>query len=151
MRIRRGSEWRLEDASGRARLDAGELYPWLRAQPALAEPLRVVDDQVGCPTYTPFLAGALCDLAEAGASGVFHYRNREPVSWYEFAREIAACWERGVEVVPVTTREFPRPAPRPAYSVLAVDRYEALVGRRVEHWGWGLSQYLTDLRRGGGA
>jgi len=111
-------------------------------------PLRVVDDQVGCPTYTPFLAAALCDLAAAGAEGIVHYRNREPVSWYELAREIAALWDRTAEVVPVKTVDFPRPAPRPAYSVLAVDRYESIVGRRVEHWGWGLSQYLTGLRTG---
>ena len=112
-------------------------------------PLRVVDDQVGCPTYTPFLAAALCDLVERGATGIVHYRNREPVSWHGFAREIVACWRPEVEVVPVATRDFPRPAARPAYSVLAVDRFEALAGRRVEHWGWGLSEYLTGLRRRG--
>ena len=112
-------------------------------------PLRVVDDQTGCPTYTPFVATALCDLAERGATGVVHYRNREPVSWYGLAREIVARWQPGVEVVPVATREFPRPAVRPAYSVLAVDRFEALVGRVVEHWGVGLSEYLTGLRRSG--
>jgi dTDP-4-dehydrorhamnose reductase len=111
-------------------------------------PLRVVDDQIGCPTYTPFLAGALCDLAAAGARGIVHYRNREPVSWWQFAREVAASWNGGVEVQPIATADFPRPARRPAYSVLAVDRCEALLGRRVEHWGWGLSEYLTGLRRG---
>jgi dTDP-4-dehydrorhamnose reductase len=112
-------------------------------------PLRVVDDQTGCPTYTPFVAAALCDLAARGATGVVHYRNREPVSWYGLAREIVARWQPEVEVVPVATREFPRPAARPAYSVLAVDRFEALVGRVVEHWGVGLSEYLTGLRRSG--
>jgi dTDP-4-dehydrorhamnose reductase len=111
-------------------------------------PLRVVDDQVGCPTYTPFLAAALCDLAETGARGVVHYRNREPVSWFGFAREIVAGWDAGVEVLPVTTAEFPRPARRPAYSVLAVDRGEGLLGRRVEPWGDGLSEYLAGLRDG---
>jgi dTDP-4-dehydrorhamnose reductase len=111
-------------------------------------PLRVVDDQVGCPTYTPFLAAALCDLAAAGARGVVHYRNREPVSWHGFATEIAGQWDGRVEVLPVTTPQFPRPARRPAYSVLAVDRCEELLGRRVEHWGWGLSELITGLRRG---
>ena len=111
-------------------------------------PLRVVDDQVGCPTYTPFLAAALCDLAARGARGVVHYRNREPVSWWQFASEIAGAWDRRVEVVPVSTAQFPRPARRPAYSVLAVDRFEELVGRRVEHWGWGLSEFLTGLQSG---
>jgi dTDP-4-dehydrorhamnose reductase len=111
-------------------------------------PLRVVDDQIGCPTYTPFLAAALLDLVVAGARGIVHYRNREPISWWQFASEIVGAWDRRVEVVPVSTAQFPRPARRPAYSVLAVDRFEGLVGRRVEHWGWGLSELLTDLRTG---
>ncbi|HXT22485.1 MAG TPA: dTDP-4-dehydrorhamnose reductase [Thermoanaerobaculia bacterium] len=111
-------------------------------------PLRVVDDQVGCPTYTPFLAAALCDLAEKGARGLVHYRNREPVSWCGFAREIATGWDPAVEVQPITTAEYPRPARRPAYSVLAVDRCEALLGRRVESWSDGLSAYIAGLRSG---
>jgi dTDP-4-dehydrorhamnose reductase len=105
-------------------------------------PLQVVDDQIGCPTYTPFVAGALWDLAPLGLTGVIHYRNREPVSWYGFAREIARLRNRAVEVLPVTTAEFPRPAPRPAYSVLDVTRFEEAVGREVEPWGWGLVEYL---------
>jgi len=106
-------------------------------------PLRVVDDQLGCPTYTPYLARALWDLAAAGAHGIVHYRNRDPVTWYGFTREIAHLWDRRVEVVPVTSDEFPRPAPRPAYSVLDVERFETLTGRRVEPWGLGLVEYLA--------
>ncbi len=109
-------------------------------------PLRVVRDQQGCPTYTPFLAAALLDLARLGAGGVVHYRNREPVSWYAFAVEIARLWSADVEVVPVTTAEFPRPAPRPAYSVLDVARFEQLAGRRVEPWEQGLVETLSCLR-----
>jgi dTDP-4-dehydrorhamnose reductase len=109
--------------------------------------LRVVDDQVGCPTYTPFLARALVELAELGARGVVHYRNREPVSWHGFASEIARHLDPQIEVAPVPTSEFPRPARRPAYSVLAVDRFERWVGRRVEAWGWALTEYLETLRR----
>jgi len=114
-------------------------------------PLRVVRDQEGCPTYTPFLARALLDLAGRGAAGVVHYRNREPVSWYAFAAEIARQWCGGVEVVPLTTAEFPRPAPRPAYSVLDVTRFEECVGRPVEPWERGLAEtlrHLRDLREG---
>ncbi len=84
------------------------------------------------------------------ATGVMHYRNREPVSWYAFASEIARLWcgtritsERTTEVVPVTTADFPRPAPRPAYSVLDVSRFEEAAGRRVEPWSWGLVEYLA--------
>ena len=115
-----------------------------------ARRLEVVDDQVGCPTYTPFLARAVLDLAPLALDGVVHYRNREPVSWYAFADEIARLWASDVEVVPVTTAQVPRPAPRPAYSVLDVSRFERALRRRVEPWGWGLVEYLTAVRRGKG-
>ncbi|MFP3941767.1 MAG: dTDP-4-dehydrorhamnose reductase [Thermoanaerobaculia bacterium] len=118
------------------------------------DPLRVVDDQVGCPTYTRYLGRALWDLAEhgLGAAGspprVVHYRNREPVSWYGFAREIVSARAPSVGVEPVPTSAFPRPAPRPAYSVLAVDRFEELVGRPVESWHAALGEYLEILHAG---
>ena len=111
-------------------------------------PLRVVEDQEGCPTYTPFLAAALLDLARLGAAGIVHYRNREPVSWYSFAVEIARQWSGVVEVVPVTTAEFPRPALRPAWSVLDVARFEEIAGRRVEPWQWGLAETLARMSKG---
>lgn len=114
-------------------------------------PLRVVSDQVGRPTYVPFLARALRDLADlAGApeaAGVVHYANRGTVSWHGFAEEIARQWAPETEVHPVTTDEFPRPAPRPAWSVLATERFEGLVGRPVEPWIWGLSNDLAARRR----
>jgi dTDP-4-dehydrorhamnose reductase len=117
-------------------------------------PLRVVADQVGAPTYAPFLARALLDLGPLAATGIVHYRNREPVSWYSFAAVIARRWPAAggpVEVLPVSTAEFPRPAPRPAWSVLAVERCEALLGRPVESWEPGLAEYLSRLAesRGG--
>jgi dTDP-4-dehydrorhamnose reductase len=115
-------------------------------------PLRVVADQEGAPTYTPFLARAILDLAPlATFTGTVHYRNREPVTWHAFAREIAAQWAapaETVDVLPVTTAEFPRPAPRPAYSVLDVERFESAVGRRVEPWASGLADYLARIRQG---
>ena len=94
------------------------------------EPLRVVDDQVGCPTYTPFLARALWDLGTHGAHGLMHYCNRDAVSWFGYAKEIARFVAPDAQVVPVATSEFPRPAPRPAYSVLDTQHFENLVGRR---------------------
>ncbi|HEX6899690.1 MAG TPA: dTDP-4-dehydrorhamnose reductase [Thermoanaerobaculia bacterium] len=111
-------------------------------------PLRVVRDQEGCPTYTGFLARALLDLAALGATGIIHYRNREPTSWYAFAVEIARLWSGAVEVIPVTTEEFPRPARRPSWSVLDVTRFETVTGRRVEPWESGLAETLARLRKG---
>ena len=117
------------------------------------DPLRVVDDQVGRPTYTPYLARAIWDLVgrrpEAAAAGLVHYGYREPVSWCGFAREIVAAWKPSVRVEPVGTEVFPRPAERPAYSVLAVDRFEGLTGRPVESWRAGLGEYLDGLRAHG--
>ncbi len=111
--------------------------------------LRVVDDQTGAPTYTPFLARALADLASRRATGLFHYRNRANATWFEFTREIARNWDEKVDVIPVTTDQFPRPARRPVYSVLDVSKFEAFAGRRVEPWSWGLIEYLERLRNVG--
>jgi dTDP-4-dehydrorhamnose reductase len=87
-----------------------------RAQPRL----RVVDDQHGSPSYTRDLAAHTRVLVESGRRGIYHLTNQGSCSWYELAAR-AVEWARlsGVEVVPVTTSEFPRPAPRPANSVLA--------------------------------
>ena len=113
-------------------------------------PLRVVDDQVGRPTYTPFLARALYDLAHRFQRGelpaqVVHYGNRDAVSWHGFASEIARIVDPSVEVLPVPTSEFPRPAERPAYSVLDVSRFEAWCDRVVEPWQSGLVEYLENI------
>lgn len=107
------------------------------------DPLPVVADQVTAPTYAPFLARALADLGESGATGVWHYRNREPVSWYELASAIAGELGSEREIAAVPTAAVPRPARRPAWSVLAVDKYETAFGRSVEMWTAGLSLHLA--------
>jgi dTDP-4-dehydrorhamnose reductase len=108
--------------------------------------LRVVADQTGAPTWAPFLASALADLGEWGTTGLVHYQNRPPVTWHALAGEIARriVPGGGVEIEPVTTAEFPRPARRPAYSVLAVERFEQLAGRKVESWSEGLDRHLAS-------
>jgi dTDP-4-dehydrorhamnose reductase len=108
-------------------------------------PLKVVDDQIGRPTFTPFLARAIADLAVAGARGIVHYGNRPAVSWYEFAQAIVEWTTPGTDVLPVATSAFPRPARRPAHSTLDVARFEALVGRGVEPWALGLARFLDPL------
>jgi dTDP-4-dehydrorhamnose reductase len=115
------------------------------AEGSAGAPLRVVADQVGCPTYTRFLARALWDLAQLRVEGVVHYRNREAVSWHGFAMAIAESKGAVVEILPVTSAEFLRPAPRPCYSVLNVARFESLVQRPVESWSCGLREYLDSL------
>jgi dTDP-4-dehydrorhamnose reductase len=84
-------------------------------------PLKFVDDQKGCPTFTADLAGAVAVLATERLPGIFHVTNQGVASWYEFAR--AVMEEAGLDsgrVEPIETSELvpPRPAPRPANSVL---------------------------------
>lgn len=112
------------------------------------EPLRVVSDQVGCPTYAPYLARALVALGVGGASGIVHYCNRPATSWYGFAAAIVKALGLNVEVGPIATADMPRPAERPAYSVLDTSRYESITGRRIEHWRQGLDDYFERLGQG---
>jgi dTDP-4-dehydrorhamnose reductase len=111
-------------------------------------PLRVVADQRGRPTYTPHLAEAIIRLARLAveseiARGIVHYADAEECSWFDFARAIAEDSGVDVKIDPVTTEEFPRPAKRPAYSVLSTERYERLTGVRPESWREGLREYLS--------
>ena len=110
-------------------------------------PLRVVSDQRGRPTYTPHLAEAIFRLAQNElARGVVHYADEGECSWYEFACAIVEDLGNPVDVRPVTTDEFPRPARRPAYSVLSTERYERLTGVRPASWREGLREYLETKR-----
>jgi dTDP-4-dehydrorhamnose reductase len=84
------------------------------------QPLRVVDDQYGSPTYTRDLAARTLVMVEAGCRGTYHLTNSGTCSWYELAL-LSLQWA-GVKdalIKPVRTPEFPRPAPRPACSILA--------------------------------
>jgi dTDP-4-dehydrorhamnose reductase len=103
----------------------------------LGPEVRVVDDQVGSPTFTGHLAEALLSLAGTDDHGMHHMAASGACSWFEFAREIFARAGVDVRVEPCSTEEFPRPAPRPAYSVLGSER-----GHRLPDWRAGLDAYL---------
>lgn len=81
--------------------------------------VRVVDDQVGCPTWSVALSEAIIKLLEDEADfGTYHVCGSGKTSWYGFTKEIFKLAGIKTPVIPVTTAEFPRPAKRPAYSVL---------------------------------
>jgi dTDP-4-dehydrorhamnose reductase len=103
--------------------------------------VNVVADQFGCPTFTGHLASALVDIAERRLTGVLHVAGGGSCSWHELAQ--AAFDEAGVDcrARPVTTAEFPRPAPRPAWSVLVSTRPDAPA---LPPWREGLSAYLRS-------
>jgi dTDP-4-dehydrorhamnose reductase len=99
--------------------------------------LKVVDDQVGCPTFTGHLAEAIVRLARTEDYGIHHLAGSGRCSWYEFAREIFERSGVDCQVEPRTTEDFPRPAPRPAWSVLGSER-----GHSLPAWQAGLDAYL---------
>jgi dTDP-4-dehydrorhamnose reductase len=116
-------------------------------------PLRFVDDQVGSPTVAADLAACLVDLALARRPGVFHVTNSGTTSWYGFARAVVefAGGDPGA-VHPITTAELdpPRPAPRPAWSVLdnAALRLSGLPS--LPPWEESTRALVRELRAGAG-
>jgi len=108
--------------------------------------VQVVADQTGSPTWAKDLAVFLLALVSTEAYGIYHAANAGHCSWYEFAKAIFEEKGMPVEVVPCTTEEFPRPARRPAYSVLdgAAVRYNGLPAMR--HWREALREFLREWR-----
>jgi dTDP-4-dehydrorhamnose reductase len=99
---------------------AGKCFPATILKLASSRPeISVVNDQRGSPTFTPDLASALAQLCRASARGIVHVTNSGNCTWYDFAAEIVRMSRMTTKVNPVTTAEFPRPARRPAYSVLS--------------------------------
>jgi dTDP-4-dehydrorhamnose reductase len=106
----------------------------------------VVSDQVGSPTHVRHLAPALVELAEGERFGIHHVAASGRCSWFEFAQEIFDQEGMETRVMAATTEMLGRPAPRPAYSVLASEHPDAI---RLPPWRQGLTEYLAERRSGG--
>jgi len=102
----------------------------------------VVTDQVGSPTWTAHLAEGLVELAERrGDVGILHAAGGGACSWYDLAVEVFDRAGVRCRVLPTTSDRFPRPARRPAYSVLGTERDEAPV---LPPWQDGVAAYLSE-------
>ena len=109
------------------------------------EPLRVVDDQVGCPSMTRDLAEAMTDLVLSGAEGgVYHMANEGSCSWHQFACDIVAAAGIEVDVGTMNSTELDRPAERPAYSILDCSRLASVRGKRLPSYQDALQRYLQE-------
>jgi dTDP-4-dehydrorhamnose reductase len=101
--------------------------------------INVVDDQVGCPTYTAHLAPALVGLSADPMPGLLHVTAAGQCSWFQFATEIVAAAGLDCEVRPIPTSQYPLPAQRPAYSVMRSRRGAPELPR----WSDGLAEFMT--------
>ena len=119
--------------------------------------LRVVADQIGNPTWAQDIATVIAQMIPQltpEISDTYHYTNSGVASWYDFA---VAIFEEAQQlgfplkverIVPITTAEYPTPARRPAYSVLACRKISAILETYPPHWRERLRQMLTDLKIG---
>lgn len=104
--------------------------------------LKVVQDEIGSPTYTYDLAEATAALASQGAAGVYHVVNGGQCSRYEFAINIISLAGLEASVAPCLAADFPVKARRPAYSVMSNEKYERDTGRKMRPWDAALADYV---------
>ncbi len=106
--------------------------------------LRVVDDQRGSPTWAGHLASGTIALVEARALGPYHLANSGSATWWGLARAAVDAWgHTELPILKVTTAEFPRPAPRPSWSVLDLGKARR-AGVSLPTWQEGLRAYLLS-------
>jgi dTDP-4-dehydrorhamnose reductase len=106
--------------------------------------LRIVDDQIGAPTWARSIAQAthkiiekcLRDRAELSLSGIFHLTCRGQSNWYDFAKEILDLSDasQNTQLLPIPTSEYPTPAVRPLYSLLSNDKLKKAFAFEMPHW-----------------
>jgi len=115
------------------------------------EELRIVADQVGCPTFTEDLAEGMVRLLAGGRFGTYHFANEGSCSWFDFAVEIVRqARSRGEElkvqkILSIGTEDYPLPARRPAFSVLATDKYRQVTKTEIPFWSDALQRYLASV------
>jgi len=122
----------------------GKCFPDTILKLAASRPaLDVVNDQRGSPTYAVDLSRAIIGLCRNEAGGIVHVTNAGNCSWFEFAREIVKGAGLVTEVRPVSSQQMPRPARRPAYSVLSPKSLHQC-GISMPTWQDALRRYLEE-------
>lgn len=109
--------------------------------------LRVVDDQHGRPTFTEDLADALLRLIDLKPTGILNVANSGSTSWHGFATAIVEIEGlKNISVEKMATTELERPAPRPLYSLLSLEKFQSVTGSLLRDWESSLSEYLTKRK-----
>lgn len=107
--------------------------------------IRVVDDQIGSPTYTPDLAVLLCDMIASDKFGIYHATNENYCSWAEFAAAAMDISGSGAKIIPIPSSEYPSPAARPANSRLSKKSLDEAGFNRLPPWRDALARFLSDI------
>jgi dTDP-4-dehydrorhamnose reductase len=108
--------------------------------------VKVVDDQIGSPTYTEDLSRLLVDMMETDRYGTYHATNEGLCSWYDFACEIFKCAGMDVSVTPVKSSEFASKAKRPFNSRMSKDKLEANGFQRLPDWRDATRRYVELIK-----
>ncbi len=116
--------------------------------------IKVVNDQIGAPTYAADLAKAILHIinqlsisASTSSAGIYHYSNSGRISWYDFATAIRNKIHASCEVLPIPSSAYPTPAKRPAFSLMAVDKIQTEFGVVVYPWEESLDTCLLKLQQ----
>lgn len=109
------------------------------------EPLRIVTDQITCPTSAASIAHTLLQLLSPSVFGTYHYAGTAPVSWFQFAERIIAEGHLKKACLPIITHDYPTPAKRPLYSVLNCHKIEETFGIKRPDWEIGLKDVINAL------
>ncbi|QGG58935.1 dTDP-4-dehydrorhamnose reductase [Paenibacillus sp. B01] len=107
--------------------------------------LSIVSDQFGSPTYTKDLAALLLELARSEAYGIYHASNTGSCSWHEFAQAIFEEAGLKAQADPCTTEEFPRPAPRPKFSIMDHGAIRSNGFNDLPHWRQSLGEFISSI------
>lgn len=114
---------------------------------AQRDEVRVIDDQIGSPTYAKDLAQAIIKIADARVwkAGIYNYSNDGEISWYEFAVAIREIRSLNCEVHPIATTDYPTPAKRPKYSLLDKAKIKTTFQVNVPDWKYSLAEMLNEM------
>lgn len=108
--------------------------------------LKVVNDQIGTPTYAGDLAAVISMISAnvtAHEGQIYHFSNEGECSWYDFAKEIFKYKNKDVKVSPISARDYPVPTRRPTYTVLDKSKIKKALSIDVPNWAHSLSEFLT--------
>lgn len=108
------------------------------------EALKVVNDQFGTPTYTVDVCRQIFSTIKRETFGIFHCTSEGACTWYEFAKVILQASGIKADLQPCTTEEYPRPAPRPKFSVLENGRLKEIGENLMPDWRDAFSKFIEQ-------